>query len=217
MVGALLYMLPPPDASLSAAEVAAFYRDNAFEIRLGATLASWISAFGVPFAVVVAVQLGRLEGQNNPDGVPVWSILAFAGGILMTMFLVFPPIIWGSAAFTAERAPELTMLLHELGCLTFVTTDQFFIFQMIPMGIVSLRMQHDEHSAFPRWLGYLTLWTALSFEAGALAFMFKSGPFSWDGLLAFWVPLALYGVWITIICGMILRALKRQSAAPLEN
>ncbi|MEQ8839151.1 MAG: hypothetical protein RID07_20265 [Lacipirellulaceae bacterium] len=207
----LLYMLPPPMATLSEVEVAAFYRANAFDIRLGAMIASWISAFGVPFAVVIAIQLARLEKQDSPEGAPVWSLLAFAGGILMTMFLVFPPIVWGTAAFTAERAPQLTTILHELGTLTLVTTDQFFIFQMIPIAIVSLRVKHDEYSAFPRWLGYFTLWAALVFEVGALAFMFKSGPFSWNGIMVFWAPLIVYGSWVTVTCVVILKALARQA------
>ena len=214
---ALLKMMPPPTAVLTEAEVSTFYLDNAFAIKLGAVISSWVSAFGVPFAVVCAIQLARLEKQDNPEGVPAWSILAFAGGILMTMFLVFPPIVWGTAAFTANRAPELTTILHELGTLTFVTTDQFFIFQMIPMVIVSLRRKHDSLSAFPRWLGYFTLWAALAFEVGALAFLFKKGPFAWNGVLVFWVPLVVYGSWVTITSLMILRALKRQAEFRLSK
>lgn len=204
----LLKMMPPPDATLTATEVAAFYLQNSFEIKLGATIASWLSAFAVPINVVAAIQLSRLEKGT----VPAWSILAFAGGILMTMFLVFPPICWGVAAYTAERAPEITALMHELGTLTLVTTDQYFIFQMVPIAIVSLSQKHDELSAFPRWLGYMTLWIAIAFEVGALAFMFKSGPFSWNGLFVFWIPLTTFGFWNTAMCIQFTRALRRQAA-----
>lgn len=206
----LLHMMPPPTATLTEAQVAAFYIENGFEIKLGAMVASWTSAFMVPFGTALAIQMARLEKGR----VPAWSILAFAGGILMSMFLVFPPICWGVAAFTVTRAPEVTTLMHELALLTLTTTDQFYIFQMIPAAIVSLKIRdHDELSALPRWLGYLILWCAVAFEVGALAFMFKTGPFAWNGLLVFWMPLVLFGLWVPVTSIVMIRALKRQMAA----
>ena len=65
----LLHMLPPPDANWTAEQVAAFYRENSMDIRLGAMVASWTSAFMVPFSAMVYIQMRRLE-----KGLPVWSI-----------------------------------------------------------------------------------------------------------------------------------------------
>ena len=162
----------------------------------------------VPFSVVVAVQLSRLE-----KGVPVWSILQFAGGILMSIFLVLPPIFWGVAAFSPARLPEATALMHELALLTLTTTDQFYIFQMVAITYVSLTQTVDPQSAFPRWLGWFTLWAAVIFEVGALAFMFKTGPFSWNGLFVFWFPLVIFGAWVTTMSVSMLQAIGRQRRA----
>ena len=203
----LLGMMPPPPATLSANEVAAFYTDNNGKIRLGAMIASWCSAFMVPFSTVLAIQMARLE-----KGTPVWSILAFAGGTLMSMFLVFPSIFWGVAAFTPTRPPEVTALMHELGTLMLTTTDQFYIFQMIALTYVSLTQKVDADSPFPRWVGFLTLWAALAFEVGAVSFIPKTGPFAWNGALVYWMPLSVFGVWVTIVSVSMLRALKRQAA-----
>src|SRR5262249_9513362 len=57
----LLKMVPPPPATLPPEAVASFYARNALSIRLGAVIASWTSAFAVPLAVVISVQLARLE------------------------------------------------------------------------------------------------------------------------------------------------------------
>ncbi len=203
----LLGMIPIPPATLTPNEIAAFYTENGFKIRLGSAVASWTSAFMVPFSVVVAIQLARLE-----KGVPVWSILQFAGGILMSIFLVLPPIFWGVAAYTPTRPPEVTALMHELANLTLTTTDQFFIFQMVAITYVSLTRKHDELSAFPRWLGWFTIWAALMFEVGAIAFIPKTGPFAWNGLFVFWLPLTIFGTWVTVMCISLLRALKRQQS-----
>jgi hypothetical protein len=201
----LLGMVPPPPATLGANEVAAFYADNGLRIRLGAMITSWTSAFMVPFSVVVAVQLARLE-----SGTRVWSMLQFAGGILMSIFLVLPPLFWGVAAFSPARPPEVTALMHELGTLTLVTTDQFFIFQMVAIGYISLTQKRDPKSPFPRSMGYFTIWAALMFEVGAIAFLPKTGPFAWNGLFVYWCPLIIFGAWVTVMSIAMLRALRLQ-------
>ncbi len=204
----LFRMVPPPDATWSAAQVADFYQQYGTDIRVAAMITSWTSAFLVPLVVVISVQMARVE-----KGIPVWSILQFAGGILMTIFLVLPPLFWGVAAFSPDRPAEVTKLLHELALLTLVTTDQYFIFNFVALGVAALAFKGDEFWPFPRWYGYMTLWVAFFFEAGAIGFMTKTGPFSWNGLFVFWIPFALFFPWILLTCGLLLKALKRQHIA----
>jgi hypothetical protein len=204
----LLRMVPPPAPTLSAADVAAFYTANAYPIKIGAMIASWTSAFMVPFSLVVAFQLARLE-----EGKPVWSVLCFGGGCLMSMFLVFPPLLWGITAFDPARPVEITSALNQMANLTLVTTDQFYIFQMIPIVVVGLKAKPDANSAFPRWLCWLNLWIALIFEVGAPSFLFKTGPFAWNGLFVFWMPFVCYFGWLGIMFYSMFRALNRQIEA----
>lgn len=202
----LLNMVPPPSATWEAEAVADFYRIHRSQILLGATICFWTGAFMVPLATVLAIQTARLQ-----QGIRSWAILCFAGGIMMSIFLVLPPLFWGIAAFTAERPAELTLLMHELALLTLTTTDKYFIFQMIPVAYVSLTIRHhDRCSALPRWLGYSTLWIALAFEAGAWAFLTREGGFSWNGRYVFWVPLLAFGTWILMFSISCLRALRAQ-------
>ena len=48
------------------------------------------------------------------------------------------------------------------------------------------------------------------FEAGAIAFMPRTGPFAWNGLLVFWSPLSLFGAWISVTAYLLLKAIRRQ-------
>jgi hypothetical protein len=201
----MMDMCAPPPATLNPLQVAAFYTQHETGIRLGAMITSWTSAFMVPISTVIAVQMARLE-----KGTPVWSILAFAGGITMSLFLVLPPLFWGVAAFNPARLPDATALMNDLANLTLTTTDQFYIFQMIGITYVSLTQAPDPNSGIPRWLGWFTLWSAVAFEVGALAFMFKTGPFAWNGILVFWMPFCVFGAWIIVMSATILKALKRQ-------
>jgi hypothetical protein len=203
----LLKMLPPPSPTWPAERVAEFYADNATGVEIGATILSWASAFIVPLAIVVAIQMSRHE-----RGKPIWSITAGAGGVLMSIFLVLPPLFWGVAAFTPSRAPEITATMHELALLTLVTTDQYYIFLWVGVTVVCLIPNTVLHSPFPRWFGYFTAWIAIMFEAGAIAFNTRTGPFAWDGLLVFWSPLSLFGLWIIVMAVLLFKALKGQAA-----
>lgn len=205
VLGLLLHMIPPPDADMSADEVQNWYREHGGEIKVGATLASYCSAFLVPLWAVIAIQISRQE-----RGRPIWSAMAFAGGILMSLFLVLPPIFFGVAAFTPNRDAEITAVMHELGTLTLVTTDQFYIFNWIAVAVICLLPNRAPHSPFPRWFGYFTAWTAMMFEFGALAFLTKTGPFSWNGLFVWWSPLVCFSSWVLIMSILLLRSLRLQ-------
>jgi len=133
-------------------------------------------------------------------------MLQLTGGALMSIILVLPGLFWGIAAYNPMRSPEVTALMHEIGTLTLVTTDQFFIFQMIAITYVSLTQTIDNASAFPRWYGWLTPWIAI-------AFIPKTGPFAWNGAIVFWMPFILLGVWITVTSVCMLVVIKRQRLA----
>jgi hypothetical protein len=208
----LLHMMPPPTARWSADEIARFYLENGGEIKIGAMICGWTSGFMVPIAIVVAVQIARLEA-----GKPVWALAAFAGGSLMSVPLVLPPIFWGTAAFTPTRSPEITALMHELAMLTFVTTDQYYIFMWVAITAASLLPVTVRYSPFPRWFGYYTAWTALMFETGAVAFLTRSGPFAWNGLLAFWLPVVTFFAWIIVAATMLFRAISAQEDTPDDS
>jgi hypothetical protein len=201
----LLGMVPPPPASWPAQDIAAYYLQNATKIKVGAVIASWTSAMMIPFSVVVAFQLARLE-----KGKPVWSVLSLCSGCMMSMFLVFPPIIWGVIAFEPTRPAEITSALNQLANLTLVTTDQYYIFQMVAIWVVGLRTKVVSHNPFPRWMCWANLWIAVIFEVGAPSFMFKTGPFAWNGLFVFWFPFTFYFFWQASMYFMMLRALKGQ-------
>jgi hypothetical protein len=145
----------------------------------------------------------------------MWSILQALTGALGTIFLWGPPLIWGAAAFTVTRDPSLTLLLHELGWLSFITPVTAFPLQLVSIAIVSLSQPRSSVStALPRWIGYLTVWQALQSVGGLLAMLFKSGPLAWNGLIPFYIPLTLFFVWVVAISYTLLRAIREQEAAP---
>jgi hypothetical protein len=202
----MLGFFPPPEPSLDAGQVQHLYAAHNTRFRIGIVLCLFSGAFLLPWSVVVGFQMARLE-----KGFPAWAILQFGAAIIGTIFLWGPPLLWGAAAFSIERNPALTLILHEVGWLTFITPLCAFPMQLIAVGVVSLTC-HDASPfpAFPRWVGYLTLWQAVQSLGGLAAMLFKQGVFAWNGLFPFYLPVTLYFVWTVAVAWTMLRAIRHQ-------
>jgi hypothetical protein len=209
----MLGFFPPPEPTATAEQIKELYASHNMQSRVGVVLCLFSGAFLLPWSVVVAAQMARLE-----KGVPLWAILQFGAGILGTIFLWGPPLFWGTAAFSVERDPSLTLLMHEVGWLTFITPLCAFPMQLVAVGVVSLgkKEEDDKVSAFPRWIGYLTLWQAVQSLGGLAAMLFKSGAFAWNGLFPFYLPLTLYGVWTVALAYTMLRAIRHQETLAMN-
>ena len=201
----LIGVVPPASPTWTIETVAQFYRDNSGKVLLGAVLTSFTGAFLLPISLVAALQAARQE-----PGRPIWSILMLVGGSLTSIFLVLPPILFGLAAFRPDRPAEITAAIHDLAFLALLTTVQFYIFFGISIAVTCLRGNDELDSPFPRTFGYFTIWCTMMFEVGGVAFLFKSGPLAWNGLMIFWIPFFVFFVWQAILCGLLHRAIAAQ-------
>ena len=64
---------------------------------------------------------------------------------------------------------------------------------------------------FPRWVGYFNFWVGLLFVPGGMITFFKSGPFAWNGIIAFWIPASVFGTWFLVMTPMLLKAIQQQA------
>jgi hypothetical protein len=207
-LGMLLHLLPPPSALWSADQVAQFYTEHSLDIRLGAAVMAVVSGFFIPFTIPVVAQMRRHEA----DRTPVWSMLTLVSGAVTSVTIFLPPVFFGTAAFTPTRPAEVTAVIHEVGLLMMITAAQTFVFMWVAVVVICLTPHTVAHSPFPRWFGYLTLWDALVLEVGVLAYLFKSGPFAWNGILAFWVAAGAFFSWMIVLAVLMVKAINRQLA-----
>lgn len=208
----LLHIVPPPDATMSAEEIKSWYMRHDGDIKLGAAVCGWTSAFFVPLSAVTAAQIRRHE-----TGYPIWSQLTLISGGLTAIFLVLPPIAFGAAAFTPGRSADATAIMHEFGLLMLVTTDMWYVFMWTGVILVSLRPDNVANPAFPRWFGYFSIFSLTVFEFGVFAFLVRAGPFAWDGVVVWWAVFTIFLAWMIAAGGLLLRALKLQLAAALAD
>lgn len=202
-------MIPPPPAYLSAQEVADFYRQGLFGIRLGLFVAIGATALLIPFSAAITAHMIKQE-----NGRPVMAYTQLAGGATGAIILIVAFILMMAAAFDPDRPVEITKALNDTGWLMLLVCYSPFCVQYIAIAIVTLQ-DNTPKPLFPRWTAFYNIWVAVSFIPTGLVGFFKTGPFTWHGLIGFWIPLVSYGGWFVIMF-FALRAANRSDAIELQ-
>jgi hypothetical protein len=201
-IGLLLAgFVPPPSPSLTTAEIATFYRENANDIRGGMVLGLFGMAGWTAFVGVISAQMRRMRtGSDLP------ALLQLGAGSIGVLTVMLPIMIFAAAAFRPERDPALTELLNDLGWLIIIPAFPTFIAQFGAIAMGAL-LDRSEVPVFPRWTAYFNLWVALLFIPGALAYFFRSGPFAWNGLFDFWLAGGAFFAWLMAMTPVVLKAI----------
>jgi hypothetical protein len=191
--------VPPPAPWQGAGVVADFYAAHALAIRLGLWMTMLAAALVAPWTVAITMQLRRIEGRH-----PTLAYLQLVLGALLVLEFIIPLMVWQAAAFRPLDSPQITQRLNDLGWLMFVGVVSTGILQAIVIGVGVLCDQREQ-PVLPRWIGYFNFWIAAMFVPGGLCVFFKQGPFAWNGLLAWWLLLAAFCVWVLVMSAIVLR------------
>jgi hypothetical protein len=209
---AIMTFIPPLSPALSPDQVAEVYRTYTTQIRAGGVMVATSAMPAILFFAAVSMQLRALEGTGRP-------VLAYAqmiAGAANIQFFIMPGLLWCIAAFRPERNPEILSALNDIAWIVAILPWPITMVQMIICGLAIL--EHSERNPiFPRWVGFFNLWGAVTFLPGALLPFFKTGPFAWNGLLSFWVPGTIFGLWYIIMQITIVKAINREQAAPTDG
>ena len=195
--------IPPPEPGASADDIAAIYRAHASMILLGQVMLMTGAVLFIPFFAAIGFQMARIEGRR-----PILAATQMLIGVGTALLILLPTLFFAAAAFRPERDANLVLLMNDLGFLTLLWPFAPAFFQNMAIMICVLSDKSPQ-PLFPRWTGFFNLWVAILFLPGALIPFFKNGPFAWNGLLAFWVPVIAFFVWVIVMVIMVTRAIKR--------
>ena len=201
------FLTPPLSPSATPEELAAFITAGGVRQKIGIMLA--LAGVGglLPMSAVLGDQMRRMEG-----GRPIWAQAQLACAGLTVWLLSAALIFFAVATFRADRDPQLSLLLQDLGWLTFVTPVAMIVVWMGSVGAAILGDQ-GQPPVMPRWVGYFSIWAALLSAPGFTALLFHSGPFAWSGLLVLWIPLAVFLAWWITLTVHLLAAIRDEGNA----
>lgn len=205
--GLLGGFIPLISGADSAAEVAAQYSEHVIRHQIGLIIGMTSIAFTIPFFVVISLQMKRTELRT-----PVLAILQLASGVIVTVVLMIPMLMFVGGTFRPDRSPELTQLVNELSYIMIILPWPPLIGQLVPL-IIAIFTDRRTVPVFPRWLGYYNTWVAILLLPASMIIFFKTGPFAWTGLVGFWIPAAVFGSWYLVMTVMVLRAVRQEAEA----
>jgi len=195
---------PPPGPDLTAAEIAAFFRDNETHLKIGMTLMAICGPFYYVWSAVVSKIVSRMEG---PMG--ILSTVELLGGLLTGIVTFTPAVLWLTAAFRADTHPDTTIqMLYDYGWFFFDMTFVCSGLQQVALGVAILR---DDRAVplLPRWVAWIALVSAGSYLSLTMVPYFHTGPFAWAGLLSFWVVFVGFFAMVACVTATGWTALKR--------
>lgn len=205
------FMVPPAPTN-SPEQLVRRFSEHTNLIRLGLVISLFACALLVPFCAVISAQMRRIEG--------IRSVLAetqlVSGGLLCVEFLL-PFAIWQTALYRLpERDPKTIQLLNDMAWLMFLGIISSACIQVAALGVAIL-LDKGAKPVFPRWAGYLNLWVSLVWTPAAIIVFFKRGLFAWNGLLAWWIPVAVFFSWFVTMVVLLLRAIKDDEREQLAS
>jgi hypothetical protein len=199
-------LLPPHSPSDTAAEIADQWNDNPDLQRFGVFLMMLAGGLTAPWGALISVYLKKIA----PDG--AYSNLQLLGAATGVVAILVPTFMFAALAFRPDQRPDDIMLIvSDLAWIPFVMNFPPALMQTMAVGFAALG-DNSEDPYFPRWVGYYNLWMAFLFAGGGLVLFFKSGPFAWNGLIAFWLVAVVFGAWFVVMTFVLLRAIRKAEA-----
>ena len=202
--------LMPVAPGLSADEIATLYQTHTNTIRIGILICF---AGCVPFILWGGALIGqsrRIEGAS-----PTLAYTQIASLAIAVMIVLVPAIFFFVAAYRPERFPEITQMLNDLGWTMFVVSFPPFMAWPIALAI-GIFGDEAERPVFPRWAAYFNIYVSLIYLPPSLLIFFKAGPFAWNGLFSWYIPVADFFIWAIVMTVLTVTAIKRQAAGSGE-
>jgi hypothetical protein len=159
-----------------------------------------------PFFAVISLQIARIERRQ-----PVLAMIQFGGAVLLLVFFAVCGMLWITATFRPDLSASSVRLLNDLSWLIFVMVFPAYVLQMVCIATAAF-IDRSTDPVWPRWAGYFCVWIGISGMGGGLAVFFKHGPFAWNGLIGFYVPIAMFTLWVCVMTYLMHTGISRQAA-----
>jgi hypothetical protein len=199
----------PARADLGLAETKAwFMQEHRWGVLIGCTLFYIAAGLLTPGSLQFGVMLAKIEGRW-----PIMSLTTAVCGIFISLIIFFNCCAWIVAAYRPETGADVIQSWYDWAWFAFLLGWIYLAIEMIATGVVEL-MDDRPTPMIPRWLTWATFFGALALLGAAGPAFFKSGPFAYHGLLAFYLPVVIWGGYITLTTIFMLKELAR---TPVER
>jgi hypothetical protein len=193
---------PPPNPAWDPPRVAQWFTDNHVGLLIGFAIMFLITGMTAPSNALIAYSMRRMSVSRAfaYSYLVMYSLSAVPGMVVMCIVLTV-------GAMRPDRDPELISWLYDFAFLSFIgTMGVFLIGSLIWMLAILL----DRNRVFPKWFGYFNLCNALTEVVVSPAWIFHSGVFAWNGLIAWWVNIGVFGLYTAVFIMLLRKMIQRE-------
>jgi hypothetical protein len=206
LLGLLIaHWVAPPQPSETAHQIATMYRMHAGAIRVGILLSVVGATLLGPFVAVVSAQLTRIEGR-----LPVSSYCQLMLGGVLILEIILPLMVMATAALRPARSDDAILALNDEGWLLLAGLVTTISLELVVIGFTVLKDRRVQ-PVFPRWAAWFNFICAVPIGCGAFDIFSTTGPFAWNGLLAWWGAVGTFGTWLVVMTVLLLRAIAQEA------
>jgi hypothetical protein len=198
--------LPPPSPTITGTALTDLWAHNTNLKRAGMVMSVWGGSLYVPFTVAVGILLRRSQSEHY-----VLAQTQTVLGTFGTVFFSLNFLVLAAAAYRPDLSPSAVQPLHDLGFFMTFSPVAPFTFQYLAIGVAILQDTSDR-PLFPRWVGYANLWVGILLIPACAIPFFKTGPMAWNGILSFWIPVAVFVAWFFIMFAVMRKAVNTLNA-----
>jgi len=202
----LAHFIPPPSPLQSADEVVGMFHDHLIGIRLASIFFMFAVAFYFLYSAAISAVIKRIEGP-----IPPLAYAQLIGGMVALLPFLTSALLWTCAAYRPERVPAIIQMLNDLAWIFLVMPAATGVVQPAITAFAILADKRDV-PILPRWVGFFNIWVTIAFLPGVLVGMFKTGPFAWNGLLAFWIVAVVFLIYVTVMTIVMLKENRERPA-----
>ena len=201
------FALPAPaDLGLEATKV--WYTETyRWRTIIGCSIFYVACGFLVPSSIQFGIMLAKVEGRH-----PLWSLTAAVCGVFISLIIFLNACAWIVCAYRPEFGADVIQAFNDWAWFAFLLGWIYLTVEMVASAIVGLQDRRPE-PMIPRWLAWGTLSGAITLITAAGPAFFQSGAFAYHGLLGFYLPMVIWGLYLNVTAACMYRELAREEAS----
>jgi hypothetical protein len=193
---------PPRDPSWGTSRIAQWFIENHDGLIIGFAIMFLATGLTTAQNALIAYSMRRMSVSRAfaYAYLLLYSLSAIPGMLLMCIILTV-------GAMRPDRDPALVSWLFDFAFLSFVgTMGVFLIGSLVWMTAILI----DKNRVLPKWFGYLNLCNALTEIVVSPAWIFKHGIFAWNGLIAWWINMVVFGIYTSAFLTLLRNMIRRE-------
>lgn len=202
------YQPAPADLGLEATWTW-FLQTHKWGIIIGCSIFYIACTLLVPGSIQFGIMLTKIEGRW-----PLWSITTAVCGVFISLIIFFNSCAWIVCAYRPGFGADVVQALSDWAWMAFLLGWAYLALEMLGTAIVELQDKR-ETPMIPRWLTWATFAGCLILVGAAGPAFFQSGPFAYHGLLGFYLPMAVWGLYLNLTSWYMYKELEREDAGEI--